>query len=156
MKRSWAVLAVAVHYVLSACLGPVQAEPGSPATEAARAQMNLRAESAAVPQLVRLVDDRNLQSLDLDRSGLETLRDINKLITPAGYQIKYRFREIGVPVAQALSLSRDRQLQNRLLETARFQSGRRSRSESLLVLSAQKDPAHLKYFKEALLDRDVA
>ncbi len=156
MKRSWTVLAVAAQYVLSACMGPVQAEPSSSTAEAARAQMNLRAESAAVPQLVRLVDDRNLQTLDLDRSGLDTLRDINKLITPAGYQIKYRFREIGVPVAQALSLSRDRQLQNRLLETARFESGRRSRSESLLVLSAQKNPAHLKYFKEALLDRDVA
>ena len=84
MKRSGVVLAVAVHYVLSACLGPVQAEPGSPATEAARAQMNLRAEAAAVPQLVRLVDETRLGTLNLDESGKESLTLINKLSTPAG------------------------------------------------------------------------
>jgi HEAT repeat protein len=155
VKRSGVVLAVAVQYVLSACMGPVQAEPGSPTAEATRAQMNLRAEAAAVPQLVRLVDDRHLQPLEMDNSAQETLRDILALITPEGNQIRYRFWEIGVPVAQALSLSRDRQLQNRLLENARFNSGRRARSESLLVLSAQKNPTHFKYFKEALLDKDV-
>jgi HEAT repeat protein len=149
-------LFVTVHLLLSACAGPAFGAPPRLSPEQVRAGMNQRAEAATVPHLIALVDERRLQTFDLDASGKETLKDINKLITPAGYQLKYRFREIGVPVAQALSFSRDRALQGRLLEIARFQSGQRSRSESLLVLAAQKNPDHLKYFKEALLDRDVA
>jgi len=118
--------------------------------------MNLRAESAAVPRLVQLVDDRRLQTINPDDYNDTALKDILKLTTPEGYRIKYRFLEIGVPVAQGLSLSQDQQLFGRLLETARFESGRRARSESLLVLAARKNPDHLKIFKEALLDRDVA
>lgn len=151
-------------FLLSACAGPAVGAPPRLSPEQVRAGMNQRAESATVPRLVQLVDERRLQTLNLDETGIgtgidtskDTLRDINKLITPAGYRLKYRFREIGVPVAQALSLSHDRQLQTRLLETARFQSGQRARSESLLVLSVQKNPDHFKIFKEALLDRDVA
>ena len=162
-KRVTSVL-ISMSVFLSACAGPAFGAPPRLSPEQVRAGMNQRAESATVPRLVQLVDERRLQTLNLDEpeagfgidTSKETLRDINKLITPAGYRLKYRFREIGVPVAQALSLSHDRQLQQRLLETARFQSGQRSRSESLLVLSVQKNPEHLKIFKEALLDRDVA
>jgi HEAT repeat protein len=158
MRDAWRLtsVCVAVNVLLSACAGPAVGAPPRLSPEEVRAGMNQRAESAAVPRLVTLVDERRLGTFSLDESGMETLRDINRLITPEGYRIKYRFREIGVPVAQGLSLSRDRQLQQRLLETARFQSGQRSRSESLLVLSAQKNPEHLKIFKEALMDRDVA
>ena len=147
---------ISIQVFLSGCAGPALGAPPRLSPDQVRAGMNQRAESATVPRLVELVDDRRLQTFNLDDSGKETLKEINKLVTPAGYRLKYRFREIGVPVAQALSLSRDRQLQTRLLETARFQSGPRARAESLLVLAVQKNPDHLKIFKEALLDRDVA
>jgi hypothetical protein len=134
VKRSGAVLAVAAQCVLSACMGPVQAESGSLTTEAARAQMNLRAEAAAVPQLVRLVDDRNLQPLDLDRSALETLRDIiSKLNTLRGLiRSDTGFGKSACRWPRLCRCPGIVKLQNRLLETARFESGRRARSESLL------------------------
>ncbi|MBK8575142.1 MAG: HEAT repeat domain-containing protein [Elusimicrobia bacterium] len=155
-ERRLTPVIIGINVLLSACAGPAVGAPPRLTPEEVRASMNQRAESASVPRLVTLVDDRRLKTFNLDESGKETLKEINKLVTPAGYRLKYRFREIGVPVAQALSLSRDRQLQIRLLEIARFQSGQRARSESLLVLAAQKNPEHVKILKEALLDRDVA
>jgi len=53
-------------------------------------------------------------------------------------------------------LSASNQLQQRLLEIVRFDSGEKARAESLLVLAMKKDPAHIKIFKEALLDRRVS
>lgn len=154
--RNVTSLSVAVSVFLSACAGPALAEHPTVSPEQVRQSMHDRAETASVPRLVELVDDSRLGTLIPDDFKNTAMKDIVKLTTPAGYRLKYRFLEIGVPVAQALSLSMDRQLQGRLLEKARFDSGRRARSESLLVLAAQKNPAHLKYFREALLDHDVS
>lgn len=155
VRRIW-TLALGGNLFLSGCVGPTWAVPPRLSPEEIRAGMNKRAEAAAVPYLVQLVDDRRLQTINPDDFRDTALKDVLALTTPEGYRIKYRFLEIGVPVAQGLSLSQDRQLYGRLLETARFESGRRARSESLLVLATLKNPEHLKFFKEALLDRDVA
>lgn len=154
-ERRVTSLLISLGVFLSACAGPALGEPPQVSPEQSLANMNHRAEASAVPRLVQLVDDRRLVTLNPEDFRDTALKDIVKLTTPEGYRMKYRYLEIGVPVAQALSLSKDPQLQGRLLEVARFESGRRSRSESLLVLANQKNPEHVKFFKEALLDRDV-
>ncbi len=121
-----------------------------------RADRIVRAEAAVTPVLVKLLDEEKLKTLRVEDFRETSLKDVVALTTPEGYRLKYRFLEIGVPVAQALSLSKDPQLQARVLEAARWVGGRRARSEGLLLLASRKNPEHFKYFREALLDKDVA
>ncbi len=156
MKTVWRLCRFCLSLlILSGCVSPGETVD-VPDSSVDRARMNARAEAAAAPRLVRLVDERKQITLRPEDYADTALRDITRLTTPAGYRLKYRFLELGVPVAQGLSLSKDPQLQGRLLEVARFESGVKTRAESLLVLAAQKKPEHIKFFREALLDRNVA
>lgn len=148
--------------LMTACAG-LKPLPTSAAED--RARMRARAEAAAAPKLVALLDNRRENSFtaeqfsELNGSGASQstpLGELTQMRTPEGYRLKIRLLNLGVPVTQALALARDPQIQGRLLEAARFQSGLQARAEGLLVLATQKNSEHLKYFREALLDRDVS
>lgn len=108
------------------------------------------------PVLVSLLDERKLQKPSPSDYQNTALKDLIALTTPAGYRLKNRFLALGVSLSQALPYSPDTQLRNRLLEAARWTSSPRVRSEALLSLAQLRDPGHLKYFREALLDSSVA
>ncbi|MBL0249330.1 MAG: HEAT repeat domain-containing protein [Elusimicrobia bacterium] len=156
-KTSSALLAV----FLTACAG-LEPLPTNAAED--RARMRARAEAVAAPKLVALLDRRRENTFTIDqfykpdtsRQEYSALSELGNMRTPEGYRLKIRLWNLGVPVTQALALAQDPQIQGRLLEAARFQSGTQARAEGLLVLATKKNPDHLKYFKEALLDRDVS
>lgn len=147
--------------LMTACAG-LEPLPTNAAED--RARMRARAEAAAAPKLVALLDNRRENTFTMEdfykpnssNQEYSALSELSNMRTPEGYRLKVRLWNLGVPVAQALALAQDPQIQGRLLEAARFQSGKQARAEGLLVLATKKNPEHLKYFREALLDRDVA
>jgi HEAT repeat protein len=113
------------------------------------------ADATVAPLLVALLDERRPAKPGPQDFQNTALKDIVKLTTPLGYRLKTRALEPKVPVVQSLAFASDEQLRNRLLETARWTNQPRTRAEGLLGLAMERNPAHLKYFKEALLDQDV-
>ncbi|HRY28783.1 MAG TPA: HEAT repeat domain-containing protein [Elusimicrobiota bacterium] len=149
MKR----LALALMFCLAGCITfPTDPQSAVPEPEPAF----LTADRDAAPVLVNLLDERKLESPVGAEFSSTILKDIVRLTTPTGYRLKNRYLKLGVPLAQALYFAKDAQLQNRLLEAARWTSSPRARSEALVVLAKQRNPEHLKYFREALLDSNVA
>lgn len=116
----------------------------------------LRADPLVAPYLVSLIDEsrlRNVSPADYDDTAL---KDLQHVFTPEAYRLKYRYYFPAVPLAQALAYSRSKPVQQRLLETARWAGNTSVRSEGLLGLAWQKNKDNLKYFKEALVDPDIA
>ena len=150
------ILSLSVALSIAGCAGAPVVPPTPEEKAAVQAQKIARADAAASPFLIKLLDEERLKTLVLQDFQETSLRDVVSLTTPEGYRLKYRLLEIGVPVAQAFSLSRDVQVQARLMEAARWVGGSRSRAEGLLVLAAKKNPDHFKVFREALLDKNPA
>jgi HEAT repeat protein len=115
-----------------------------------------RADADVSAKLISLLDERKRVRPTIQDLQETALRDIVSLTTPAGYRFKNRYLELGVPLAQSLSLAQDRQLRQRLVEAARWTSSPRTRAEALVALATYQDPDHVKYFREALLDKSVA
>lgn len=148
--------------LMTACAG---LEPLPTRAAEDRARLRARAEAAAAPKLVALLDNRRENTFSAEEFSVKNsqgdfdrtpLGELTQMRTPEGYRLKIRLLSLGVPVTQALALSADPQIQSRLVEAARFQSGTQARAEGLLVLATKKNPDHLKYFREALLDKDVS
>ncbi len=119
---------------------------------------NLQADHIVAPYLVALLEERKLKTRNIaDYENVNSaLKDIVRFTTPAGYSLRTRLQNNGIPVAQALSLSRHEQIKSRLLEAARWAYSPRTREQALLGLAALKQTKHLNYFKEALLDKDIS
>ena len=107
------------------------------------------------PVLIAFMDGRRPARPTIYDFQNTSLQDIVKQTTPQGYRLKVRFLEPRVPLVQALALSSDEQLRTRLVEAARWSATAQARSEGLLCIADEKNPDHLKYFKEALLDQDM-
>lgn len=133
----------------SIMLTPEQAANNTAAVEARVADADVS------PRLITLLDDSKLRPSTQDFQQT-ALKNIITLTTPAGYRLKNRYLELGVPLAQALASSQDRLILQRLVEAARWTSSPRARSEALVSLATFRDVSHVKFFHEALLDRDVA
>lgn len=155
MKKKPMALVLAGVF-LSACATAPVVEPSPIATEAERADRLRRANDAVTPRLIQLLNEERLKTLQLADFQETSLRDVVSLTTPEGYRLKYRLLEIGVPVAQGLSMADTLQLRDRLVEAARWVGGDRARAEGLLVLASKNNPEHGRYFREAILDTNVA
>jgi HEAT repeat protein len=160
MKRfiQWSGLVSLSLAILLAGCAAMMAPAGDPA-DAIGDESASEFEEDVAPVLVELLSEQKLRRTpeDIRRAYEETiLKDIIRLTTPAGYRLKVRYRELGVPVVQALAYTENDQLQSRLLEAARWMGSTYSRSEALLALASQRNPDHLKYFREALLDQSLS
>lgn len=109
----------------------------------------------AAPILLPMLDARRPVKPSSIEFQQTSLKDTVRLTTPRGYRLKTRFLEPRVPVIQALALTTDEQLRQRLVEAARWSATATARAEGLLGIAAEQNPAHLKYFKEAILDQDL-
>lgn len=107
------------------------------------------------PVLIAFMDGRRPARPTIYDFQNTSLQDIVKQTTPQGYRLKIRFLEPRVPLVQALALTSDEQLRTRLVEAARWSATAQARAEGLLGIADERNPGHLKYFKEALLDQDL-
>lgn len=128
------------------------------APPAARPVEGTRADAEVAPRLLNLIDRQRVRRSpeEVQRDFQQTaLRDVVRFVTPAGYRLRNRYRELGIPVVQALSLSKSPQLHQRLVEVARWVSNPWVRWEGLLGVAAAHNPEDLKFFREALLDPNL-
>lgn len=79
-----------------------------------------------------------------------SIKQLISLGTPAGYRIALRYTEIGVPLVEALKLSRDQTLLDRLFELSQWSASDRVRSEALITAASFSDPDDLRYIQYAL------
>src|SRR5882672_4363543 len=114
--------------------------------------------SAAVEQtgivqtLLDLMDKQDKTRISPDDYQSTSLKEIITLGTPAGYRIKLRFLNFGISLVEALRVSKDPGLRERLLETVQWARNPQVRAEALITLAGYGDPAHKKFLKSAVLD----
>jgi len=105
--------------------------------------------------LIALIEKENTTRITAEDYISTSIGELIKLGTPAGYRLKLRYLEFGISLVEGLRLSRDEELRRRLIEHVQWSRRPKVRGEALLSLASFSDPAHKKYFKEALLDKDV-
>lgn len=74
--------------------------------------------------------------------------------SPIGYNLRNRFLDLGIPLAETFSLDNDPVFRTQLIEMARWNRDDESRSAALIALARWHDIAHLQIFNEALINLD--
>ena len=105
--------------------------------------------------LIRLLEQQDRTQIDPEDYESTSLHELIRLGTPAGYRIKLRYLEFGMALVEALRVSRDEELQRRLVEMAQWARDPQVRAEAIITLASLSNPAHKKYFREAILDSKV-
>jgi HEAT repeat protein len=129
--------------------------PLAPSATAGDAAVLQRAEAAASPRLISILAQRSLKRITGEDYSGTALDPLSRLLTPTGRRLFERAQILGVPVAQALSLAQDPELRKRLVEVARWSDRPEARAEGLVALASERNPAHYKFFREALLDKNL-
>lgn len=124
-----------------------------PPAYAAPAPPNLTGVVQALIDMLNQQDNTKITGEDYQSTSLH---EIITFGTPAGYRIKLRYLNFGVALAEALKLARDPDLRRRMIEMVQWSRNPQVRAEAILTLATLLDPAHKKYFKEAILDSKVA
>ena len=95
---------------------------------------------------------RALSSADVQ--GGTPIGDVVTLGSPIGYQMRNRYLNIGVPLADAFSTSADPTFRDQLLQIARWDANAESRANALIALARWHNYADLQVFNEALIHID--
>ncbi|OGR94656.1 MAG: hypothetical protein A2V88_00560 [Elusimicrobia bacterium RBG_16_66_12] len=106
--------------------------------------------------LVRLAEDRGRFKRDLSSSAGTPVGDLLLLGSPIGYNLRNRFLDLGLPLAEAFSANTDPVFRQQLIEMARWDKGSESRASALISLAGGHDRAHLGVLNEALVHLDPA
>lgn len=125
------------------------AQVAVPPTQAA---LNL---TGVTQTLLGLLDKQDKTVITSDDYQTTSLHELVTLGTPAGYRIKLRYLAFGVALVEALKISRDPELRRRLIEMVQWSRNPTVRAEAIITLASLFDPAHKKYFKEAILDSKI-
>lgn len=105
--------------------------------------------------LLALIDREDKTRIDPADYEATSLRQLLMLGTPEGYRLKLRYLEFGISMVEALRIARDPELKKRLIEHVQWARRPKVRAEAILALASFSDPAHKRYFKEAILDSKV-
>lgn len=125
---------------------------GREAVAPASAAPNL---TGVVQALINLLDKQDNTKITAEDYQSTSLQQIITFGTPAGYRLKIRYLDFGVALVEALKVARDPELKRRMIEMAQWTRDPKVRAEAIITLATLLDPAHKKYFKEALLDSKV-
>lgn len=105
--------------------------------------------------LLQVMNKQENLQIDRDVEPSDSLDVLRQLKTPIGTQLSTRYTNIGVPLVDALKVSRDRILMDRLFELAKWSNKPEVRSEALVALGHFSDPKDLIYFQLAIQDKEV-
>lgn len=103
-------------------------------------------------ELVNKQDTFEVSSGDYESTSLKYVNDLK---TPIGLRIALRYRELSIPLVEALKLSRNRGMISRLFEVTKWSTKQRVRAEALVTLGSFSDPADVGYFVDAMADKDL-
>lgn len=106
--------------------------------------------------LVRLAEDRGKFRRDLASSQGLPVGDLLLVGSPIGYNLRNRFLDVGLPLAEAFSAATDPVFRQQLIEMARWDKSAESRAAALVALAGSQDLSHLRVFNEALVHLDPA
>ena len=149
MARPSLLLLPVLAAALAACGEVAVRTPGSPqSSDAFAGPDGLSAEKKLDPQitttLVRLAEDRWKFKRDLSNSAGTPVGDLLLLGSPIGYNLRNRFLDLGLPLAEAFSANADPVFRQQLIEMARWDKDSESRASALIALAGSHDLAHLR------------
>ena len=156
-------IAAAVAAVLTACGGDVELNLNT-APQAYRPAPGSLAMSTSTPaglpvdpqvtaNLVKLAESQGSFQRDLTAATSGTPEgDILLVGSPIGYNLRNRFLNLGIPLAETFSLNSDPVFREQLIEMARWNRDDESRAAALIALARWHDIAHLQIFNEALIN----
>lgn len=99
-------------------------------------------------KMVQEKEDLRIRQQDIDNSP--SYRDLDKLITPNGIQLKARYTVLGFLLTEGLAGAKDFQLQDQLIRLAREGKDASVRSYALVALAYSRDRNNLGLFQDAL------
>ena len=111
--------------------------------------------TGVVQTLIDLLDKQDKTRISPDDYQSTSLQQIITFGTPAGYRLKIRYLNFGVALVDALKVARDSELRRRMIEMVQWTRDPKVRAQAIITLATLLDPAHKKYFKEAILDSKV-
>jgi HEAT repeat protein len=95
---------------------------------------------------------RTLSSGDV--AGSTPIGDVINLGSPIGYEMRNRYLNIGVPLADAFATSADPVFRQQLVQIARWDANSESRANALLALARWHEYNDMQIFNEALVHID--
>lgn len=102
--------------------------------------------------LVLLAQNHGSFQRDLSTAATGTPEgDILLVGSPIGYNLRNRFLNLGIPLAEAFAANSDPVFRTQLIEMARWDRDDESRAAALIALARWHDIAHLQIFNEALI-----
>lgn len=131
-------------------------KPGAPAPASAPDGVAAKVDPQITSTLVRLAEDRGKFKRDLRDSQGTPVGDLLLVGSPIGYNLRNRFLDIGLPLAEAFSANADPVFRQQLVEMARWDKDAESRAAALIALAGGHDLANLRIFNEALVHLDPA
>jgi HEAT repeat protein len=95
---------------------------------------------------------RTLSSGDV--AGSTPIGDVINLGSPIGFEMRNRYLNIGVPLADAFSTNSDPAFREQLVQIARWDANTQSRANALLALARWHEYGDMQVFNEALVHID--
>jgi HEAT repeat protein len=80
--------------------------------------------------------------------------DLLLIGSPIGYNLRNRYLDIGIPLAEAFAGNSDPAFRSQLIDMSRWDNDNESRAAALLALARWHDIGYLQVFNEALINND--
>ena len=161
MAKTWALLFALGFGGFFGCTEvPIASNPQSqePGTSAAvgLSSASVQADAQITSALVDALDNKDRFHLDLSQVQGTPVGEILTLGSPIGYNLRNRYLNIGVPIAEALSRDRDPVFREKLVTLARWDGDAETRSAALIAVARAQKLGDLNIFNEALVHLNPA
>ncbi len=105
--------------------------------------------------LVRMVEKHESFVRNLSTAATGTPEgDLLLIGSPIGYNLRTRYLNIGIPLAEAFAANSDPAFRSQLVDMSRWDNDDESRAAALLALARWHDIGYLQVFNEALINND--
>lgn len=138
--------------LLSACQSPAQTPPPASFPRGVQTGPSMSHDPQILSTLLRLLEVKDKTRPSNEDFTQSSLKDILTVGTPAGFHLRNRYIRLGISLSDALVAAEDPRLKEQSIELARWERNEDIRSIALITLAGRKDPAHIAYFREALVN----
>lgn len=157
------LLPAGLAVLMGACTAaPVSQTPGAPGAPkpgdnvSAIGNPAAKVDPAITTTLVDMLERKDKAKVDLRQAEGTPLGQILTLGSPIGFNLRNRYLNLGIPLAEGLSRNDDPDLRAKLVTMARWDSDGETRAAALVALAQKKELADLDVFREALVHLNPA